>query len=64
MIQEHVKCHSLGAAIRKARQGWSVKAGAKDAKLDFEPIEAVAPASQKPDAEGDGSADREHEGVE
>ncbi|MBV8093244.1 MAG: ATP-dependent Clp protease ATP-binding subunit ClpA [Acetobacteraceae bacterium] len=65
VIQEHVKKPLAEELLfGKLAKGGSVKVGVKDAKLDFELIEALAPASQKPDEEGDGSADREHEVVE
>jgi ATP-dependent Clp protease ATP-binding subunit ClpA len=60
VIQEHIKKPLAEELLfGKLVKGGSVKVTMKDGKLDFEIIEAQAPALPKPDEDGDGGTDRE-----
>ena len=64
VIQEHIK-KPLAEELLFGRlvKGGAVKVTLKDDKLDFEYIEAAAPALPKPDDEGEGGSERESEEV-
>jgi len=63
VIQEHIKKPLAEELLfGKLVKGGSVKVTLKDAKLDFDIVEAAAPATSKPESDGDeGSAEREPE---
>ena len=64
MIQEHIKKPLAEELLfGKLVKGGSVKVTLKDGKLDFDIVEAAAPALPKPDDE-EGGSDREQEIVE
>jgi len=63
VIQEHIKKPLAEELLfGKLVKGGSVKVTLKDAKLDFDIVEAAAPAASKPESDGDeGNAEREPE---